>query len=139
VERAYQIEPDHYMVLFNLGVLSMRENQNKSAITYFDQVIQLEPSYGYAYLNKGIIYQRMGLNDQAIQVFSNGLNECDDAVYLTYNRACSYLKIGQKESCIADLVEILESYPEMSGYMSEDLELAEVIKTSTNLRELLKH
>jgi tetratricopeptide (TPR) repeat protein len=138
INRAAMIEPDHYMVLFNKGVLAMRNHQNKLAMECFNKTILIEPSYGYAYLNKGVILRDMGMLEEAIKVFGIGIKNCEDGVYLAYNRACCYLKLGDVATCEKELLVILKEYPEMSDYMQEDKELEHLIKTSSKIKEILR-
>ncbi len=135
--KAKAVDENHYMVLFNEGVLYMRRNEPLNAIAAFDKVIDMVPDYGYAYLNKGIVLRDIGQVDESIEVFNHGLYECSDAIYLLYNRACCHLQKQDISSCTKDLIEVLRRRPDMADYMSKDDEVKEVIATSEALQSLI--
>lgn len=122
-DKALELYPNHYMPLFNKGVVYKKLNKLEESISNYKLSIEDNENYSYSYLNLAVIYKELKDYKRAIDIISKGILNNTEEGFLYYNRACYYTYLEQYEKAIKDLYKAVELYPEFVKYIKEDEEL----------------
>ena len=88
MEKALEINKNHFRILFNMGVFNKKLGNLELAEDYYKKSIKEDPYYPYSYLNYAVMYKEKGDYNRAIEIINEGILENEDRGFLYYNRAC---------------------------------------------------
>jgi len=123
IDKALEISPKQYKILFNKGVILNKLNRLEESKEYYNKSIMENPKYPYSFLNLAVIYREEGNFQRAIEVISDGIGENEDQGFLYYNRGCFYVNINENLKAFDDVEKSIELDDLFLDYMKKDKEL----------------
>ncbi|MBO5868145.1 MAG: tetratricopeptide repeat protein [Oscillospiraceae bacterium] len=93
-----KLDKNHAQAHSNLGLLLMREGENKTAIQHFDRSIELKPDNYYAYSNRANCYFRMMNYDLAIRDAKQALEYKNNGAEAASLLTIIYALMGDEEN-----------------------------------------
>ncbi len=100
------------LTLFDYGMALLGLEQNREALSVFEEVLKRRPAWGVAYANLGLSYERLGEFNQAASAYSQAL-ACDSSlVEIRASLALVYAQIGRREEAATCAQSYLASRPE---------------------------
>ncbi len=110
---AYQT---HYRTYYNLGLLSLKKNDENKAEQYFDLAIKENSSYCPAHFQKGMIVFNKGFYSKALEVFKEGsLGTCYSEPAPHYQMALTYIELRRYDDA-RDKLEFITTQFTKSKY-----------------------
>ena len=128
MEKALEIDKNHFRILFNIGVFNKKLGNLELAEEYYKKSIEENPYYPYSYLNYAVMYREKEEYDKAIEIINEGIADNEDEGFLYYNRACFYVGINKLELALEDVLKSIELNDFFEEYMKEDEELDAIRK-----------
>lgn len=123
MEKALEIDKNHFRILFNMGVFNKKLGNLELAEEYYKKSIEQNPYYPYSYLNYAVMYREKNDYKRAIEIINDGIADNEDEGFLYYNRACFYVGINELELALDDILKSIELNDFFEEYMKEDEEL----------------
>jgi tetratricopeptide (TPR) repeat protein len=104
-QKAYQLNPNNYIALEEMGILTSLDGNYKKAIFFFDKAEQLNKNYDRTYANRGFTYFLSNEYEKSIADFNiaNKLNP--NSVFIHSYRAEAYLEADAKKYAKLALVD----------------------------------
>ena len=137
MEKALEIDKNHFRILFNMGVFNKKLGNLELAEEYYKKSIEQDPYYPYSYLNYAVMYKEKGDYNRAIEIINEGILENEDRGFLYYNRACFYTAINKLDLALDDILKAIELNDFFEEYMKEDEEL-NAIRELERYKEMFK-
>lgn len=108
-----------FKTYFNLGILSLRMNDQLKAINYFKQSLDESSSYCPANYQLGNIYFKRGQFEKALQNYqAASKGTCYDSPGPHYKQAISYMELKKYDFAQDKLKEILERFSNKGSYQA---------------------
>ncbi len=126
--KAEEIMPGHYMVLFNLGVIYKKMDNQDQAILSYEHAIEANLKHPYSFLNLAVIHKEEGRINQALSVISRGVIFNDAVSVLYYNKAIFQTLLNEFESAKNSLIRAIELSPSLEKYAKKDEEFEALFK-----------
>ncbi len=123
---ALEIDQDHYLAWFNLGVVHKKLGDLMAARQAYGKAILCKPDYPYSYLNLAVMEKGAGDFDKAADILTSGIMNNPHVSVLYYNRAIMLNVLGHKSQALEDLQEACRLSPRLKAYALEDEELVGV-------------
>ena len=111
LKKATELEPDKSMYHYRLGVVYSRLMILDSAIEELRRSIELNPEHQRSRFILGTVHFQRGDMKKAYDVFSDLIKSSPDFAGAYYNRGLASYRLGDDESCAADLKKALELNP----------------------------
>jgi TonB family protein len=100
------------VLYYNLGILELRSNRNKAAISALSKAIEMNSENPDYYWNRGTAYDHLGEWQKAINDYDEGLRLDPVHVEIYNNRGKTYLDMQYYEQAVLDLEKALELNPD---------------------------
>ncbi len=102
LDRALQLNPQHFWALMQRGVCRLETGDTLLAVSDFSEAIRVQPAAAVGYFNRGVAFTRSGRHNAAMADYTTAL-KCDAAFVLAYfNRGLSGLETKQYAPALAD-------------------------------------
>lgn len=108
IDRALQIEPHNYKLLFNQGVLLQQLHHSEKAILSYKASLTANPNHIDSYVNLISIYCHYGYFDKALFFANRGISINPMCTLLYFNRAIIYALMSQNQKAKEDISYCLE-------------------------------
>ena len=123
IDKALNIDKNHYKILFNKGVILNKLGRIEEAKNFYKKSIESNPEYPYSFLNLAVIYREADDFIKAIEIINEGIKENEEQGFLYYNRACFYVNIGELDKALEDVIKCIDLDDLFLDYMKRDREL----------------
>ncbi|MFA7290597.1 MAG: tetratricopeptide repeat protein [Melioribacteraceae bacterium] len=100
-QTAYEISPNDPKIIAYIANILMIQGKLDSALVMYNRSIEIYSTFSSAINNRGLIYQKKNEHLKAIADFTLAISYEDFAAFY-YNRAISYLALGQKDEACKD-------------------------------------
>ncbi len=123
---------DRAATYVNQGILLMRSEAYKDALSSYDKALKIKPQLVEAHINRGACLLLLDRTEDAIATLTVAIQtESGLLPEALYNRALAYERLGQSKSAYRDFKKALELRPDW-GPATRALTNYTVIKKSTN-------
>jgi tetratricopeptide (TPR) repeat protein len=135
-EEALAMDPAYAPAVEQIGYLYFKQEDYKTAGSYFDQLIEIQPrnAMGY-YLNGNFLWMTGSASTKWQLIYRDAIKQYDKAVMYNpefaeayYNRGSIYKAFEDKTNAAADYIQYLRLKPD-SPYKKDILETLELWKT----------
>jgi Tfp pilus assembly protein PilF len=154
-EQANEMDRDHPIPYFYLGLIFAREENDSDSMVNFDQAREIDHSNITYSNNSAQMLERRGMTGKAKMVYNEILEERPDYIYARINLADWYFSQGKMEDAEEEFKKVLERDPKNSFslfklgciyYQKSDIQKAkdywekslDLAPENANLRKLLK-
>lgn len=115
LRQAKALAPGDTRVIWNLGLLAVREKNDPEAIANFKAVLEKEPLNHEAALNLSAAFMRQEMWGEAIVVAQNALDEGASDYRHYWNLSLCYDAMGEfdkEETCLRQVLRLNQDHPE---------------------------
>ena len=74
IDRALEVNPNDFIVLFEVGDIMEQYNKLSQAEDYFNQSVALKPKNAYVWYRLGLVRSKMGFGKRSLDCFEEALN-----------------------------------------------------------------
>jgi len=99
---------DEARVAFRQGILFKANEQNDSALVYFNRTLELEPKAVGVYVERGNVYDKLGKADSALADLNKAIDMEPKYGKAYFNRGLAYAHQGDYDKAIADYNKAFE-------------------------------
>jgi tetratricopeptide (TPR) repeat protein len=108
-----------FKTYFNLGILSLRLNNQLKAINYFKQSLDESSTYCPSNYQLGNIYFKMGQFEKALKNYkAASKGTCYDSPGPHYKQAISYMELRKYDFAQEKLNEVIERFSNQASYQA---------------------
>lgn len=93
---------DDAQIAFRKGFLFQSNEENDSALVYFNRTLALEPKGVEAYVDRGIVYDKLGKADSAMADLNKAIELAPEYGKAYFNRGLAYARRGDYDRAIVD-------------------------------------
>ena len=111
---ALEISPEHYRVLYNLGVTYKKKGWTREAAAALEQSRDLNPQFIATHFNLALVYHEQGRYPEAIDEHEQVLRQWPDFAASHGDLGRIYMKMGEPDAALAELSRALELQPDMA-------------------------
>lgn len=112
------------------GSILSHKGKNKEAINACDKAIKLVPNSIPAWSIKGLVLGKMSRYDEALEAHNKAKEMNPKRFYVWYNRAHTYLLMGEEELSFQDLAQAVEFNPSSISYLKTDRDFEGLLNKS---------
>lgn len=129
LDKSIEINSQYFRPYFNKGVVYGRLHKFEEAEKWYFKSLEKKEDYSFTYLNLSALYIDKEMYNKSIEILTKGIAKAKDNIEnLYYNRACSYMKIGQRDLALKDLAESVRLNEGIKEYASKDSDFDEIEK-----------
>lgn len=114
---------DHYLIYFNLAVVSKKIGDLDLSRYYYERSIELNLKHPYSFLNLAILYKEAGDYQKALLILDRGIRYNHETSVLYYNRSIFNTYLAYFNEAKEDLLMSIKISNSLSSYAKKDEEL----------------
>ncbi len=122
LERAYEINPENELVLYELGYYYDKKQEFKKSISYYNSYLDIDPFNASVWYNLGITYNRIGQHEEAINAYDYSIALQDNFEQAYFNKANALSNSNRYEEavqCYHEYLELDKSNDDAYCYLGE--------------------
>lgn len=107
------LDPKHAEAMMRRGDIARENNDNQSALDFYNQAIEIEPSNCDLWFNIGVLYfQHLKNNEEALRAFNRAKEICPDDINVLINVGVVLLSMGDVDEALNHLEAFTRDFPE---------------------------
>ena len=108
LERAYKVNPENELVLYELGYCYDKKQDFEKSIVYYNHYLDIDPFNASVWYNLGITYNRIGQHDEAVNAYDYSIAIQDNFEQAYFNKANALSNSNRYEEAVKCYKEYLE-------------------------------
>ena len=129
MDRALQLNPAHYSIYYNYGLLLYKMENYPEALKYFVTAIELNPGHTYSYIQAGAACRQMNNLRRTIYYYQLALRFNRNSLTVRFALAKAYFDLDDFALAKAELSAILDQDPPPNMRQDAEAMLKELMQS----------